>query len=117
MAEKREGQDITPNQRPPTLEESTVFETPDYRVVVAKMSKGPEDVPAELLLRYVIQHKKHGIIYGTGNGYGQAVVAALQAQAELVKANEIAAEQKARDFKVDESAGNVGPGINFPKLP
>lgn len=89
------------------------FQTPDYEAVIGTMS-GPEGTPAELRFRYVIRHKKQGVIYGTAGGLGQAIAACIQAQVELQNANAAAAEFAARNYSIDQEKKEDGPGIpNF----
>ena len=112
MAEKKEGFGLNPAHNgaggPPV-----VYETPDYRVIPGKLSSGPEGTAPELLVRYVIQHKRHGVIYGTAGGLGQAIAAAVQAQIELANATAAAAEYEARNFNVkdDKEGGPVIPNF------
>lgn len=114
MADKKEGfgAPVIPAGGPPL-----VYETPDYRVVVGRLTGGPEGTAPELLVRYIIQHKRHGVIYGTAAGVGQAIAAAVQAQVELQNAAEGAKEFEARSFNGKDAKGESGPGIpNFGKL-
>lgn len=97
---------------------NVVFETPDYRVVLGKLSSGPAGTADELLVRYIIQNKKHGIIYGTAAGFGQAIVHAVLAQVELQNAVEQAQEVAVRGYKVEkQTEGNGGRGgIDVPRF-
>lgn len=103
---------------PKSIEDVTVYETPEYRVFIAQMSSGPEGTPVELLTRYVIQHKTHGVIYGTANGLGVAIASALTAQAESLNAADIAESQKARGYRAGdlEPTQQKGAGVQFPKF-
>jgi len=122
MAEKREDRQLPPSLgqqgRQTTIEDATVYETPDYRVVISKLTNGPADMAKELLIKYVIVHKGHGVIYGTTNGLGVAIASALNAQAELINATRIAKEQKARNFEADgvRPASNNDGGPKFPRF-
>lgn len=91
---------------------SAVYETPDYRVIVGRLSSGPEGTAQELLVRYIVQHKRHGVIYGSASGLGQAVAAAIQAQIEFQNAEAASKEFEARNFKMmTEEAPPKGPLI------
>ena len=104
MGEKREGMGLSTAEQARAEGRGgatpVVYETPDYRVVLGKLSEGPQGTAPELLIRYLIQHKKHGIIYRSASGVGQAIGAAIQAQFESNRAYEIAKEQEARGFKL-----------------
>lgn len=97
MAEKREGFGVDPKIAEKA--DPVVYQTPDYRVIIGKLSVGSADTPSELLVRYIIQHKKHGVIYNTAPGLGQAIGSALVAQAELQNGIRIAEEQKVRNYE------------------
>lgn len=86
-----------------------VYETPHYRVVVGKMS-GPEDTPMELRVKYLIQHKRHGVILGTTSSYGMAVATALEEEGRHLAADEVAASAEARGFALvrDDSPPSSG---------
>ena len=112
MAEKREGFGIPAEQQAKL--DPVVYQTPDYRVIIGKLS-GPAETPEELRVRYIIQHKKHGVVYGHTAGIGQAVAHALVAQAELQNGNRIAEEQKARNYEA--TTGNDGDTSPTPKVP
>lgn len=98
MAEKREGFGVDAKAVEAAQAAPVVYETPDYRVIIGQLS-GPAETPIELRTRYIIQHKKHGVIYGSREGFGHAVAVALVAQAELQNAARIAEEQKARNYE------------------
>lgn len=87
-----------------------VYETPNFKVTVGLLS-GPAETPQELRVRFVVQDKKYGVIYGTAGSTGAAIVAALTAEAELQNAAEIAAAQEARGFKPVKENGVGGPPI------
>lgn len=106
MADKREGFgaiSTTPAANGPPV----LFETPDYRVVVGKLSSGPEGTAPELLVRYIIQHKKQGVVYGTAAGLGQAIAHCVQAQLELTTAVEAAKEYEARNYSMKDKGPEI----------
>jgi hypothetical protein len=113
MADKKEGFGVntTPAAAngPPVL-----FETPDYHVRVGRLSSGPEGTAPELLVRYIIQHKKQGVVYGTAAGLGQAIAHCVQAQLELTNAIEGAKEYEARNYSIEKKHGPELPdfGVN-----
>jgi hypothetical protein len=114
MAEKKEGFGQAPAQAERL---NVVFETPDYRVVLGRLSSGPEGTAPELLVRYIIQHKKHGIIYGTASGLGQAIAHTVQAQVELQNATDASQEYAARSYKLEKKQEEqTGNGLSIPRF-
>lgn len=103
MAEKREGFGTGPAEaeakRTPTL-----FETPEYRVTIARLppEKSDSNPQSPFLVRYIVEHKTHRVLYGTAGGLGQAIAAAVQAEVELNNAIEAAREFAARSYKLEE---------------
>ena len=71
------------------------YETENYRVIIGKMS-GPEDLPEEMRVKYIIQHKKDGVIYGVSGGLGAAIIHAQVAEKELAEAADMAIAEDAR---------------------
>ena len=70
-------------------------ETAHYRVVSGVMS-GPADLPEEMRLKYIVQHKQDGVIYGVSGSLGSALIAALEAEKELSVATELLASEHVR---------------------
>lgn len=56
-----------------------VFETTDYRVIVAQLS-GPETTPPELRIRYIVTEKRVPVIAGYSGLRGEAIQMCLGAQ-------------------------------------
>jgi hypothetical protein len=66
------------------------YETEHYRVYVGAMT-GPEDLPVEMRVKYIVQHKRDGVVYGVSGSLGSAIIAALGAEKELEDASELMA--------------------------
>ena len=111
MAEKKDGFGV--NTTPAANGPPILYETPDYRVVVGKLSSGPEGTAPELLVRYIIQHKRQGVVYGTAAGLGQAIAHCVQAQIELTNAIEAAKEYEARNFTVKKAEPEAIPDFGM----
>lgn len=91
-----------------------IYETPNFRVVVGRLTGGSADTYDEMRVRYIVQHKKHGVIYGTSGSIASAQMAALQAEREVYEAGRICVEEEARNFRPENGATtppNFG-GIN-----
>jgi hypothetical protein len=111
MADKKEGFGLSTEQQPGRL--ATVYETPNYRVVVARLSDGPEGQPEELRLRYVVLSKRHPVICGHSGLEGEAIGLALSAEAMLVQAQEFAEDAKTRNFRAPEERPSGLGAPNF----
>lgn len=72
---------------------ASVYETVDYRVIVAKLS-GPETTPQELRVRYIVTEKKVPVIAGYSGLRGEAIHMCLQAQKLWDNAEEAIAGEK-----------------------
>lgn len=83
----------------------TLYKTPNYRVYVADLGT-IKDTPVSMQVRYVIEHTVDQVIYGTAASIGQAMVAALEAEATRIQAISIASEAEARGYALpDEPVG------------
>lgn len=107
MAEKKEGFGQAATQAVSGgggKESPILFSTPNYRVVIGRIPPTEQHPQAEspLLVRYIIQHIKQGVVYGHSSGLGQAIAAAVQAEIELTNATAAAEEFGARNYKPDE---------------
>ena len=120
MAEKREGFGEVPDRGHQPIK--TVFQTPHYRVVVVKLTNGPPDQPEEMLIRYVVLSKEEPVVAGHSGLKGEAIGLALSAEEILTRAQQLAAEQAARNYKPrDEftpggSFNSSGGGMGAPDL-
>lgn len=114
MAEKKEGFGAAPERSgtPPPI----LFHTPDYQVVIGRLPPADGQPPnSPLLVRYIVQHREHGVMYGTAAGLGQAIAAAVQAQIELGNAQEGAREFASRSYKMEDNSKGGG-GLNIPSF-
>lgn len=74
---------------------TVLYETKNFRVIVGKMS-GPPDLADEMRLKYIIQSKRHGVIYGVTGHEGAAYVACEEAEKGMLDSIAILEEVQAR---------------------
>lgn len=112
MPEKKEGFGPAPQaeRKPPAI----VFETPNYAVVVIRLSKGPADQAEELRVRYVVTSKRHPVIAAHSGLEGEAILLCIAAESALATANEEAEAAKARRYTQPNKSRQAG-GLNIPQ--
>ena len=90
---------------PPVRPAPSVYETPNYRVVVGALSTGPDDQPPELRVRYVVVSKRHRVIAGHSGIEGEAIVMAVRAEAMLREGMDTAEAAAAQGYAAQAAPG------------